>query len=141
VLDAYAGVGTLTLPLARRAAAVLAVEAHPPAAEAAARNAARNGLANVAVQPGQVEDALAKHRGRVDLAVVDPPRRGCSPQALRALAALRPRRLAYVSCEPSTLARDVRLLDLLGYRLARACVIDLFPQTFHLETLALLEQG
>ncbi len=139
-LDAYAGAGTFTLPLARRAAAVTAIEAQVAAAEAAAANAAAAGLANVAVHARLAEDVMTQLQGTIDLAVLDPPRRGCSAVVLAALARLRPRRIAYVSCEPSTLARDVRFLVGHGYRLARARVVDMFPQTYHLESVSLLER-
>jgi 23S rRNA (uracil1939-C5)-methyltransferase len=139
VLDVYAGVGTFSLPLARRVAAVLAVESHPGAAGALSANAARAGLVNVQVQARAAEVALPRLRGELDLAVLDPPRRGCSPDVLAALTHLAPRRIAYVSCEPSTLARDLRVLADAGYRLRRSGVIDLFPQTYHTESCTLVE--
>lgn len=140
VLDVYAGVGTFTLPLARRVAAVLAVESFPPAAQALSENAVRAGRTNVRVHPRLAEVALAGLKGTVDLAVLDPPRRGCAPEVLAALSRLAPRRIAYVSCEPSTLARDLRQLAGAGYRLVRSGVVDLFPQTYHLESVSLLER-
>lgn len=140
VLDAYAGVGTFSLPLARRAAEVVAVEAHAAAATAARQNAQRNALGNVTVRADSVERALPRIRGRLDLAVLDPPRRGCGTRFLEALADRGPRRIAYVSCEPSTLARDLKLLAGHGYRLTRVQPVDLFPQTSHVESVVLLDQ-
>jgi 23S rRNA (uracil1939-C5)-methyltransferase len=142
VLDVYAGVGAFSLPLARRTAAVVAVESHPRASAALAENAARAGLMNVQVQTGLAEELLprlTRVEGSIDLAVVDPPRRGCSNGVLDSLIAAAPRRIAYVSCEPSTLARDLRRLVDAGYRLRRSGVVDLFPQTYHLESVSLLE--
>jgi 23S rRNA (uracil1939-C5)-methyltransferase len=140
VLDVYAGVGTFSLPLARRAAAVIAVESDPRAAAALSENAARAGETNVRAQQGVAEVTLPRLEGRVDLALVDPPRRGCAPEVLDALVRLAPRRLVYVSCEPSTLARDLRRLVDAGYRLSRTGVVDLFPQTYHVESCSLLER-
>ena len=138
VLDAYAGAGTLTLPLATRAGAVIAIESHSPAAAALADNAAQAGLTNVAAQSVSVELGLRRLEGRIDLAVLDPPRRGCSERALDDLLRLRPRKIAYVSCEPSTLARDLRRLA--GrYDLVSSSVFDMFPQAYHLESVSLLQ--
>ena len=140
-LDAYAGVGTFSLPLAKRAGSVIAVEHDREAAGALARNAAAGGAYNVAAQAQPVEQAIPRLKGSVDLVVLDPPRRGCPAEVLAAVAGLAPRRIAYVSCEPSTLARDVRLLGDAGYHLVRSRVVDLFPQTYHLESVSLLEKA
>ena len=141
VLDAYAGTGTFTLPLAAQAAAVVALESHRAAAHANAGNAARAGLANVAVQPVPAEQGVGRLHGGVDLVVLDPPRRGCSAEVLDGVVRLAPRRVAYASCEPSTLARDLRRLADAGYRLLESRVVDLFPQTYHLESVSVLERG
>jgi 23S rRNA (uracil1939-C5)-methyltransferase len=141
VLDAYAGVGTFTVPLARRCRSVWAVEAHRSAAAAIVDNAVANGATNVSADPRPLEAVLARRRRSVDLVVLDPPRQGCTAEAVAGVADLRPRRVAYVSCEPSTLARDLRRFMEHGYRLTRACVVDLFPQTYHLESLAILERA
>lgn len=140
VLDVYAGVGTFTLPLAHRVTSVQAVEAHGTAASAAIRNAAMNDLTNVLVHGAPAEAVLPRLSGPVDLVLLDPPRRGCSPEVLAGATGLGARKIAYVSCEPSTLARDLRWLADAGYRLARAGVVDLFPQTYHLESISLLEK-
>jgi 23S rRNA (uracil1939-C5)-methyltransferase len=141
VVDAYAGVGTFALGLGRRAGSVVAIDSHPAAVEAGSRNAAANGLLNVLYERTSVERGLAKLRGGVDLMVLDPPRRGCAPPVLAEIARLRPRRIAYVSCEPSTLARDLQTLAGHGYQLVHTGVVDLFPQTYHLESVSLLERG
>jgi 23S rRNA (uracil1939-C5)-methyltransferase len=120
---------------------VLLVEAHNASIVSAITNAAANGHANVLQRAGAVEKVLSKIEAPVDLLLLDPPRRGCGPDVVRQIARLRPRRIAYVSCEPSTLARDVRDLCTSGYRLTRSRVVDMFPQTFHLESVSLLETG
>jgi 23S rRNA (uracil1939-C5)-methyltransferase len=89
---------------------------------------------------GAVEEVLPTLAGPIDAALLDPPRRGCAPEALTALTALGPRRIVYVSCHPGTLARDLRLLAGYGYRLLRVQPVDMFPQTHHVEALALLER-
>lgn len=148
VLDAYAGTGALTIPLARRAGAVVAVEANLSAAAAAVRNVANAGLTNVQVRSETVERAVRAFAPReaspgasFDYVVLDPPRKGCTPEALEGIVRLGPRKIVYVSCEPSTLARDLRRLAAAGYRLRRSRVADMFPQTYHLESVSLLEHG
>ncbi|HEX2033873.1 MAG TPA: 23S rRNA (uracil(1939)-C(5))-methyltransferase RlmD [Chloroflexota bacterium] len=140
LVDLYAGVGTFSVPLSKMVQTVTAVEAHPLAAGALVRNAALNEQTNVLVHTEAVEQALPRLGGRTDLVILDPPRRGCTPAALAGVARLEPRRIAYVSCEPSTLARDLRLLGEAGYRPLRVCAVDLFPQTYHLESVTLLER-
>lgn len=135
VLDGYCGVGLFTLPLAERAGMVVAVEANPVAVDDLLVNAAD--LENVEVVEGPVEAVLADREGRLDAAVVDPPRTGLSPEALEGLIAARPARLVYVSCDPATLARDARRLAAAGYSLERVRPVDLFPQTYHIETVSL----
>jgi len=138
VLDLYAGAGNFTLPIARRGACVVGIERNPVAAAAGPRNALRLGLGGVAFETGAVHDALARRApGSVDAVVLDPPRAGAA-DAIAALVALRSRRIVYVSCDPATLARDVRLLAAHGYRVARVQPIDLFPQTFHVEAVTSL---
>lgn len=140
LLDAYAGVGTFTLPLARLAQAAIAVESSYTSAGAAASNAARAGLSNVQVIASPLEQVLERFEGSIDLVLVDPPRRGLEARSVRGLLRVAPRRIAYVSCEPSTLARDLRLLCDGGYTLRKTQVVDLFPQTYHLESISLLER-
>jgi 23S rRNA (uracil1939-C5)-methyltransferase len=138
VLDLYAGVGTFTLPLAATGAEVVAVEGAGSAVRDLRRNLEANGLyADVA--PGDAARALAE-AGSFDLAVADPPRSGMRPDALSALIASSPRRLVYVSCDPATLARDAHGLAEAGYALRRATPVDLFPQSFHTETIAVFDR-
>jgi 23S rRNA (uracil1939-C5)-methyltransferase len=142
VLDGYSGVGLFTLFLAGRAAHVRAVEAVASAVADARASAERNGVTNVLVIEGALEQTLgtlADRHERVDVAVVDPPRAGCDPRVLQAIQALRPRTFVYVSCDPSTLARDLRLLCADGYSLVDVQPVDLFPHTTHIECVAVCE--
>ncbi len=135
VLDGYCGVGLFTLPLAERAGLVVAVEVDPFAVEDLLVNAA--GIENVEVIEGPVEAAVRDWEGMLEAAVVDPPRAGLSPEALEGLVAAGPARLVYVSCDPATLARDARRLTAAGYRLEKVQPVDMFPQTYHIETVSL----
>lgn len=138
LLDAYAGVGALSLPPAGDIGRITAIESHPAAVADLRENARR--LAEGRVEPveGLVERVLPARRERYDLVLLDPPRRGGLPAALQAVVAAGPRRIVYVSCHPGTLARDVRTLCAGGYELVRVQPIDLFPQTHHVESVALL---
>jgi 23S rRNA (uracil1939-C5)-methyltransferase len=142
VLDLYAGIGTLSLAVARSAASVTAVEENPSAVGLARLNARINGCRNLRLLPGRVETALRQVRlGDHQAALLDPPRAGCEPAAIAELLRLGPERIVYVSCEPSTHARDLAMLVRGGYRVRRAAVVDMFPQTYHVESVALLERG
>jgi 23S rRNA (uracil1939-C5)-methyltransferase len=135
--DLYAGVGLFTLPLAQRHARVHAVESEPAAAEFLAGNAERNRVRNVTVETASVEQAVARLPGGLARIVVDPPRTGLSPPVRSALLALAPRRLTYVSCDVATLARDLKAMAA-GFALESLALLDLFPQTSHLEAVAQL---
>jgi 23S rRNA (uracil1939-C5)-methyltransferase len=134
LLDAFGGVGTFGLLLAPRVARVIEIEESQSAADDARANAVD--LTNVEFHRGAVEDVLPKLRTKIDIAVADPPRAGLAPGALDAIIASAPRALAYVSCDPATLARDARRLIDGGYRLIETQPVDLFPQTFHIETVS-----
>jgi 23S rRNA (uracil1939-C5)-methyltransferase len=142
VLDGYSGVGLFSAFLAARAARVIAIESQPSAVMDARANATLNNQNNITTLEGTLERILGQlyyRRERVDLALVDPPRAGCHPKALQALQSLAPRAICYVSCDPSTLARDIATLCGSGrYRLVAAQPIDMFPQTYHIECIALL---
>ncbi|MDQ6901087.1 MAG: RsmD family RNA methyltransferase, partial [Candidatus Dormibacteraeota bacterium] len=141
VLDLYAGIGTISLAVARQAASVTAVEENPAAVKLSQLNARINGSRNFHSLPGRVEVALRQIRlGQHQAVVLDPPRAGCEPAAIAELLRLGCERLVYVSCEPSTHARDLALLVQGGYRVRRAALVDMFPQTYHVETVALLER-
>jgi 23S rRNA (uracil1939-C5)-methyltransferase len=136
LLDLYCGVGNFTLSLARRAAAAVGVESYPPAIVDAQANAAHNGIANATFHAEPAEGAALRH-GRFDQVLLDPPRTGAYP-VMRDLLGLRPRRILYVSCDPATLARDLLPLVHNGYRVISAQPFDLFPQTWHIESLTVL---
>jgi 23S rRNA (uracil1939-C5)-methyltransferase len=138
LLDAYSGVGTFALPLAGSVREVLAIEEHPQAVQDGERSARLNDVANVRFLAAPVERALPDHAEPFDAAILDPPRRGCHPAALEALARLAPPRIAYVSCHPAVLARDMRQLLDAGYTLQSVQPVDMFPQTPHIECVALL---
>ena len=137
-LDLYAGVGLFAGALAPRVKRVIAVESSPPAVDDARQNL--RDLPNAEAHAGRVDAVLARlGLGRVDLVVLDPPRDGANAAVLAAIAALRPRRVAYVSCDPASLARDLRDVREHGYVPTRIRAFDLFPMTAHVESLALLE--
>jgi 23S rRNA (uracil1939-C5)-methyltransferase len=140
LLDAYSGAGSFALPLAGGLREVLAIEAHPLAVADGERSAALNGIGNVRFIAAPVERALPELAGPFDAVLLDPPRRGCHPAALQALAALRAPRLVYISCHPGILARDLPPLLEAGYQIERIQPIDLFPQTPHIETVVTLAQ-
>lgn len=142
-LDLYCGAGNFTLPLALAARSVAGIEGYPPAARDAAANAASNGLGNVRVLASAVEEGLrvlAAEGFRPAFALLDPPREGAL-EALPLLAELAPAHILYVSCSPGTLARDLGFLGARGYRLQWILPADMFPQTSHLESAALLQRG
>jgi len=138
LLDAYCGVGTFALSLADQVGQVIGIEEDARAVADANLNAA--GLANVEFMEGSVEALLPQLDRPIDLAVLDPPRQGCKPEALRALVELAPRRIVYVSCDPATLARDARKLADGGYQLVEVQPVDMFPQTYHIESMAMFEK-
>jgi len=141
VLDLYSGIGSISLAVARQAGSVTAVEENPAAVKLAQLNARINLSRNFRILPGRVEAALRQVRlGQHQAVVLDPPRAGCEPAAIAELLRLGCERLVYVSCEPSTQARDLALLVQGGYRVRRAALVDMFPQTYHVESVALLER-
>lgn len=143
ILELFAGVGNLTRGLARRARRLVAVESSPASAALLRRNTADLPCAVEAVH-ARVEEEVPRRaaRGeRFDVVVLDPPREGCARATLEAVASLGPGRLVYVSCDPMTLARDLKHLAALGLRLVEVRPLDMMPQTFHVEALALLARG
>ena len=138
VMDLYAGVGNLTLPLAIEAKEIFGIEENRMAIEDARFNAEENGISNCDFIPGRVEDILKRwNKGRPDLVVLDPPRTGCKAIADQ-IAGLKPEKIVYVSCEPTHLSRDLRLFSKNGYHLQKLGLIDMFPQTYHMEVVGLL---
>ena len=143
VLDLYCGTGTITLCLARHAKKAIGVEIVPQAIEDAKFNAAQNGMENAeffCMDAGQAAKMLADRRTRPDVIVVDPPRKGVSADVIEAIGTMAPQRVVYVSCDPATLARDLKLLTAVGYTLQTAEAFDLFPRCAHVETVVLLSK-
>ena len=141
VLDLYCGTGTITLCLARQAKRAIGAEIVAPAIEDARENAQRNGIGNVEFFRGDASDIAAKLEAeglRPDVITVDPPRKGLAPDVIASVAGMAPERVVYVSCDPATLGRDVKLFAGLGYQARRATAVDMFPGTAHVETVVLL---
>jgi 23S rRNA (uracil1939-C5)-methyltransferase len=144
VLELFSGLGNFSLPLARRVARVVTVEGDAGLVERARRNAALNGLANIehhVADLGATTAGTAWLAAEYDAVLVDPPRTGAR-EILQLAAARKPRRILYVSCHPGTLARDAGpLVQGHGYRLRAAGIMDMFPHTSHVESMALFEAG
>lgn len=142
VLDLYCGTGTIGLTMAGRCKALLGAEIVPQAVADAKENASRNGITNarfVCSDASEVAARLAAEGGAVDVAIVDPPRKGLAPQVVESLLKIAPGRIVYVSCDPATLARDLKLLAP-SYTPLRAECVDMFPRTAHIETVVKLER-
>ncbi|GAB4386301.1 MAG: 23S rRNA (uracil(1939)-C(5))-methyltransferase RlmD [Elainellaceae cyanobacterium] len=139
LLDAYCGVGTLTLPLAKQAQQAIGIEVQPEAIAQAQINARLNGITNAKFHIGTVEAILPKLEVQPDVVLVDPPRKGCDRTVIEQLLQIQPDRIVYVSCNPATLARDLKLLST-SYQLLRVQPADFFPQTAHVECAAFLKR-
>ncbi len=143
VFDLYCGIGSISLFLARKAKKVIGVEIVPEAVEDAAENARRNGIKNVFFYAGdafEVTETLIKSGEKADIAVVDPPRKGCSSALLDTLLHMRPEKILYISCNPATLARDAKILSENGYACGTVYPHDLFPQTNHVECVVCFQR-
>lgn len=141
VIDAYCGIGTISLFLAQHADQVYGVEIVKEAIDDARSNALLNEMRNVKFEVGASEDVIPawKEQGiTADVIVVDPPRKGCDPRLLDTILEMKPERVVYVSCNPSTLARDLRILEDGGYSTVEVQPVDMFPHTVHVESVALL---
>ena len=149
VWDLYCGVGTISLFMARHAGKVCGVEIIPEAIENAKQNAARNGIENAEFYVGKAEEVLpdyvqarraAGEDPGIDVICVDPPRKGCDAKCLETILEIRPERVVYVSCDPATLARDLRILADGGYQLKKVRPVDQFGHTVHVETVVLMSR-
>ena len=155
VWDLYCGIGTISLFLAQKAEKVYGVEIIPQAIDDARENAKINGIENVEFFVGKAEEVLpswyqehaasgtasGSSGARADVVVVDPPRKGCDAALLDTIVEMAPERIVYVSCDPATLARDLKVLCEKGYELVRGRAVDMFPETVHVETIVLLSKG
>ena len=143
VLDLYCGIGTITLCLAKAAKRVIGAEIVPPAIRDAKENALRNHIENAEFFCGDAADIAAKLEAdglRPDVVTVDPPRKGLAPEVIASVAAMGPEKVVYVSCDPATLGRDVKIFREFGYEAKRAAAVDMFPGTAHVETVCLLSK-
>ncbi len=144
VLDLYCGAGTIGLTMARKAKKVIGVEVVPDAIRDAKKNAALNGIENTEFLCGdaaQAAEVLSQRDLHPDVVVLDPPRKGCSQELLNILThRFCPERIVYVSCDPATLARDLKILSCSGYGVQEVTPVDMFPRTSHVETVALLSK-
>jgi len=138
LLDLFCGMGNFSFPLARRVASVVGVEDYAPSIAWARRNAERNGIENATFHAESACGAIRRHGGDFDLVLLDPPREGAA-DVVKDLLDARPARVVYVSCDPQTLARDLLPLIHGGYVIRSSRPFDLFPQTFHMESVTLLE--
>lgn len=144
VVDLYCGAGTITQVMARHCRRVIGAEIVPEAIEDAKENIRRNGINNASFFCGDAKDIaseLVRQNLRPDVICVDPPRKGLAPEVVDAVASMQPRRVVYVSCDPATLARDVKRFEARGYLARRAAAVDLFPGTAHVETVVLLSRA
>ena len=144
VWDLYCGIGTISLFLAQKAKKVMGVEIIPEAIEDARKNARMNGFDNVEFFVGKAEEVLPeqyeKHGIYADVIVVDPPRKGCDEVAISTMVKMQPQKIVYVSCDPATLARDVKMLVAAGYKVKKVCAVDQFSHSGHVECVACLQR-
>ena len=144
VVDLYCGAGAIGLLAAPRAGEVVGVEVVPAAVEDARETAARNGVGNVSFLCADAAEAATQFAARgmqPDVLFVDPPRKGLDASVIDSIAAMEPSRVVYVSCDPATLARDLRRFAGLGYAAQKAVAVDMFPRTRHVETVVVMSRG
>ena len=142
VLDLYSGIGNFSIPLARASKEVLGVEISKNSVKLANKNAELNSVKNIVFQNASSEDAITilnDQEEKFDLVVLDPPREGAK-EIIDGLVKLDPEKIIYVSCDPATLARDLKKLDVLGYKVVKIRPFDMFPQTFHIESITMLSK-
>ena len=144
VWDLYCGIGTISLFLAKHAKQVCGVEIVPQAIDDARENARLNGIQNASFFVGKAEEVVPQQYEEngisADVIVVDPPRKGCDEKLLDCMVKMAPERIVYVSCDPATLARDLKFLEEHGYKVMKVRCVDMFPHSVHVETVVLLSQ-
>lgn len=144
IIDAYSGIGTIGQSFAKQVKAVYGVEVVDSAVRDAEQNAALNGITNAHYVADSAENAMAKWSKegiKPDVILVDPPRKGLTENFIKASSAMQPKKITYISCNPATMARDIKLYEELGYKLKKVQPVDLFPQTHHCEAVGLLERA
>ncbi|HEY5563100.1 MAG TPA: 23S rRNA (uracil(1939)-C(5))-methyltransferase RlmD [Clostridiaceae bacterium] len=144
VFDAYCGTGTISLFLAKASKKVYGIEIIPEAIENAKLNGAENGINNAEFIVGKAEEAIPEliNKGIIaEVVVVDPPRKGCEERLLIEIGKMAPEKIIYVSCDPATLARDLKIIVGFGYKVTKVQPVDMFPMTAHVETVVLIEKG
>src|SRR3972149_386066 len=141
ILDTYCGIGSMTLRLAKHFDSVIGIEENETAIENALKSAERNGIKNCSFLAGTTERYLKNFEETSDIGaiILNPPRKGCSEEVLNSILKIKPEKIVYVSCNPSTLSRDLNKLSQI-YEIKKVKVIDMFPQTVHMETVVLLEK-
>lgn len=140
IIDAYCGVGTFSLPLARKVRKVIGIEINSSSVEQAKKNAALNQITNVSFYTGKVKNCISNIEHKPDILILDPPRKGCDPQVIETILNLQPSCIVYISCKPATLARDIQLLCHSGiYQPVFIQPADFFPQTTHVECYVILK--
>ena len=143
MLDLYCGAGAIGLIASRHVKRVIGAEIVEPAIEDARVNAGLNGISNADFICADASQAAAKFKAeglRPDVIFLDPPRKGLDPEVISSCAEMSPERIVYVSCDPATLARDLKLFNELGYKAVKACAVDMFPRTSHVECVTLMSR-
>ena len=143
LLDLYCGTGTIGLTMADKVKSLIGVEIIPQAIENAKENARLNGIENVRFvcdDATGMAKILYDEGIRPDVVILDPPRKGCTPEVIETVAKMGPDRVVYVSCDPATLARDLAIFEKLGYETVKATAVDMFPRTTHVESVVLLSR-
>ena len=138
IIDAYCGTGTISLFMAKKARKVIGVEVVSSAINDAIKNSRENHIKNAEFIVGDVINVLPKINDYAEVVIVDPPRAGCDKKVLETFSAMKPEKIIYVSCNPATLARDLKILDELGYKTKKIQPVDMFPFTSHVESVAQL---
>lgn len=141
VVDLYCGVGTIGLLASRKAEKVIGVEIVPRAVEDARKNAVLNSISNIEFICGDASDCIRRIGETAEVVFIDPPRKGCSEKVLEDLIKMQCNKIVYVSCNPATLARDLKYLSSHGYEVKAVQPVDMFPQSYHCETVVLLSKG
>jgi 23S rRNA (uracil1939-C5)-methyltransferase len=142
LIDFYCGTGTIGLSMASRVKTLYGIEIVPDAVKDAKINAEINGVNNIdffCMDASKGAQAIIRSKIKADAMIIDPPRKGCSRDTIDAIVKIAPQRLVYVSCDPATLARDVKILSEEGYQLCSVQPVDMFPHTTHVETIVLLQ--